>query len=125
MTTLGPLQLRIMNEIWKVGAVTVHDVHASLNRQVADKPLAYTTVLTVMRNLVKRRFLDQDARERVHRFSATIDEHTYKTAMVRNMRVEFFAGKVEPFISTIARDTTIDGKVREHLERVAKQVADA
>jgi predicted transcriptional regulator len=124
MTTLGPLQLRIMNEVWKVGPSTVHDIHESLNRQSEIRPLAYTTVLTVMRNLAKRRFLHQDSRERVHRFTATIDENSYKTAMVHNMRLDFFDGKVEPFIITIARDTTLDGGTRDHLNRMAKQLGE-
>ena len=56
---IGPLQLRIMNHLWKVNAATVQEVGDALNGQPGAPRMAYTTFLTVMRNLAKRKILDQ------------------------------------------------------------------
>ena len=51
MELIGPLQVRVMHHIWSHGPSTVHDVHDALMSDPLAKRLAYTTVLTVMRNL--------------------------------------------------------------------------
>ena len=97
MEPLGFLQLRIMHHIWRNGPATVHDVHDALNAQPdSPKQLAYTTVLTVLRSLVKRAFLDQKPEGRAHRFAPLITAAAYELAMVRQMRVELFGGDVGP-----------------------------
>jgi BlaI family penicillinase repressor len=117
MEAIGPLQVRVMHYIWKHGPSTVHDVHSALNGQPGGKQLAYTTILTVMRNLARRKFLSQAADGRAHRFSPIIDERTYKLGIVRQMRKDLFAGEAKVLLSYIALDEELDesfrGRVRE------------
>ncbi len=117
MESIGPLQVRVMHLIWKHGPSTVHDVHDALNVVPGSKQLAYTTILTVMRNLARRKFLDQQPDGRAHRFLPLIDEATYKLAMVRQMRVDLFGGDVGRMLGCIAGDYGIDevkrSKIRE------------
>jgi predicted transcriptional regulator len=54
---LGPLQLRVMPILWRKPA-TVHEIHDELNAQRGAPKLAYTTVLTVVRNLRARGFVE-------------------------------------------------------------------
>ena len=81
---IGPLQLRVMNHLWKVGSGTVQEVMDALNGGPGAKALAYTTFLTVMRNLAKRKLLDQrrTATKR-HQFVCAIGEEEYKSAVVK------------------------------------------
>ena len=83
---IGPLQLRVMNHLWKVNASTVQDVMNAVNAQPDAKPLAYTTFLTVMRNLAKRRLLDQrKTATKRHQFVVLVDEESYKAGVVRQI----------------------------------------
>jgi predicted transcriptional regulator len=83
---IGPLQLRVMNHLWKVNAATVQDVMTAVNGQAEAKPLAYTTFLTVMRNLAKRRLLDQrKTATKRHQFVVLVDEESYKSGVVRQI----------------------------------------
>ena len=50
MRMLGELEARVMRRIWdRDGPVTVRDITDDLRR---DRPIAYTTVMTVMDNLL-------------------------------------------------------------------------
>ena len=50
------------------------------------KALAYTTFLTVMRNLAKRRLLDQrKTATKRHQFVVLVDEESYKSGVVRQI----------------------------------------
>ena len=115
MEAIGPLQVRVMHYIWKHGPSTVHDVHTALNAATTGKQLAYTTILTVMRNLARRKFLSQAADGRAHRFTPLIDERTYKLGIVRQMRHDLFAGDVGTMVSYIAQDDEIEDAKRGKL----------
>jgi predicted transcriptional regulator len=80
---VGYLQIRVMRFIWKTGRdVSVHEVHDALNAEPGAKKLAYTTVLTVMRNLVRRHYLSQKATARSHAFGATISKREYARELI-------------------------------------------
>jgi predicted transcriptional regulator len=88
---IGPLQLRVMHYIWKHGPSTVQSVMTALNSDVGSRPLAYTTFLTVMRNLARRNLLEQKkTAQRSHMFSATIGEDEYKSAFIKQVFRDYF-----------------------------------
>ncbi len=98
MDAIGPLQLRIMQHIWKHGPATVHALHGAVNGQDRSAPLAYTTVLSVMRNLSRRGLLSQTRGGRSHVFAALIDETTYKREVVRQIIRTLFADDVDDLV---------------------------
>ena len=122
MEPLGFLQLRVMLYIWVNGPSTVHEVHVALNTQ-PDTPrqLAYTTLLTVLRSLVKRAFLDQKPEGRAHRFAPLITAAAYELAMVRLMRREVFGGDVGRMMMRIAEDEEIEARKRERIQALAME----
>ena len=65
-TPLGYLQLECMEIIWNLDRpVTVQEVADKVNESRAlENKLAYTTILTVMRNMAKRRVLHQKKKGR-------------------------------------------------------------
>ncbi|MBA3707935.1 MAG: BlaI/MecI/CopY family transcriptional regulator [Planctomycetes bacterium] len=88
---VGPLQLRVMHFIWKHGPSTVQSVMNALNAEPNSRPLAYTTFLTVMRNLARRNLLEQKkTAQRSHMFSPTVGEDDYKSAFIRQVFRDYF-----------------------------------
>ncbi len=99
MEVLGSLQVRIMKFIWVHGDSIVHDVHTALNAQEGVPELAYTTILTVMRNLVRREMLTQTVTGlRSHTFTPTCTEVAYKIRLLKEVCVEFFEDDVDTMI---------------------------
>lgn len=97
---LGPLQLEVMKCVWHNGPSTVHDVHGYINLHHANAKtplLAYTTILTVLRSLVKRKFLKQDGGSkgkelRRHMFTPIVTRPEYTATAVRELCVGLFNG---------------------------------
>lgn len=56
-TGIGSLEADILSIVWQHESTTVRDVYETLR---ARRPIAYTTVMTVMNNLVKKQLLTQD-----------------------------------------------------------------
>lgn len=87
--------------MWDVGAMTVQDVHKALTGQVNTRALAYTTVLTVMRNLARRKILSQEPSGRKHIFKPLISRDEYKKGSVAQLCTDLFAGDSEQLIAFI------------------------
>lgn len=115
MELIGPLQVKVMHHIWTRGPSTVHDVHDELMADPQEKRLAYTTILTVMRNLARRGFLVQTPEGRAHRFAARIDEGNYKRELLHHVRTEVFRGDLRSMLDAVAADETLNQDQREKL----------
>jgi BlaI family penicillinase repressor len=92
MELIGHLQARVMDIVWKKGQATVHDVHQVLNAAKPEKPLAYTTVLTVMRNLARRKIVSQVPQGRAHIFQPLVTREAYLADVARHVRDTYFGG---------------------------------
>jgi predicted transcriptional regulator len=56
-TGIGSLEAEILAVVWEQGETTVRHVYETLRER---RQIAYTTVMTVMNNLVKKHLLTQD-----------------------------------------------------------------
>ncbi len=93
---LGPLQVQIMRHIWKIGPLTVRQIVNLRNAELAQQglpPLAYTTYLTVLRNLAHRKFVTQQkgGGARSHVFAPLLPQRDYRQQVITRM-VEHFDG---------------------------------
>jgi predicted transcriptional regulator len=61
---LGPLERQLLEALWKRGSATVRELIA--DRQVTQ---AYTTVMTTLDRLYKKKFLDRVSEGRAFRYS--------------------------------------------------------
>jgi predicted transcriptional regulator len=84
-----------MRHIWNGGPATVHDVRDALNSHDRTNQLAYTTILTVMRNLTRRGMLTQARGGRSHIFAANETEAIYKWSVLEQVSVALFADDLD------------------------------
>lgn len=81
MPALGDLEAEVMRAIWARGEpVTVRDVLGDL---AAERPLAYTTVMTVMGNLRKKGWLRRHDAGRAYRYEPLVSAEEYSAALMR------------------------------------------
>lgn len=121
MEVVGPLQIRVLHHLWAQGPSTVGDVHVVLNeysRLSGGRQLAYTTILTVMRNLVRRKILSQTPIGRAHRFTPLVEKEAYQKAIMKQTRADLFAGDTRALIASLVADEHIEDDLRERLKSV-------
>jgi predicted transcriptional regulator len=93
---LGDLQLDVMRVVWEIGDATVAEVHERLQ---AERPIAYTTVLSTMRALERRGYLGHTREGKAHRFHATVTAEGYASARVDELIARHFGGRPEKLLS--------------------------
>ena len=71
MANLGLLERGVMQALWDAdGALSAYDVLPLVSGSSDRKPLAVTTVLTVLSRLEKKGFVTADRSSRPHRYTA-------------------------------------------------------
>ena len=81
MPALGDLEAQVMTRVWaRQQPVTVRDVLSDLQR---ERPIAYTTVMTVMDNLRKKGWLRRDTDGRAYRYEALTSGEEYSASLMR------------------------------------------
>ena len=86
---LTPVELELMEILWKLGEGTVHDVlaHLSGNRQ-----LAYTSVSTMLRILQQKNMVSIKKVSRQHVYHPRLSKETYATHSIKKIVQQVFAG---------------------------------
>jgi predicted transcriptional regulator len=78
---LGDLEAQVMRRIWARGRpATVREIVGDLQ---ADRPVAYTTVMTVMGNLARKGWLRRQADGRAYRYEALVPAEEYSAGLMR------------------------------------------
>jgi predicted transcriptional regulator len=70
---LGPLERRVMARLWAHGAKSVGEVLEALNAE-GKRPLAYTTVMTILVRLQDKGYLTREREGRHFRYAPAVDE---------------------------------------------------
>ena len=92
---LTPLELDIMKAVWDAPPVTVKTVQAAIRPQ---RPLAYTTVMTIMHRLYQKGFLVRKLKSRAHVYEPAVPYSEVRNAEVDRLIDNFFAGSRENLI---------------------------
>lgn len=117
--TLTPQELEIMKIVWRNGPSTVRDVYEALRR---DRPVAYTTVLTMMRILERKGHLRSRTEERAHVFSPVRSEQRVLRDMVREFLNRVFNGSAEPLVQHLVRDGRLsESELREIIRQLKEE----
>ena len=81
MPALGDLEAQVMRRIWVRGEpVTVRDIVGDLR---LERPIAYTTVMTVMDNLRKKGWLRREPDGRAYRYEPLVSGEEYSAGLMR------------------------------------------
>ncbi|WP_290428898.1 BlaI/MecI/CopY family transcriptional regulator [Rhodococcus antarcticus] len=104
MAGMGELERAVMEHLWaSTEPQTVRQVHEAL----ADRGLAYTTVMTVLQRLAKKELVSQERDERAHRYApARAREELVASLMVDALsQAEDSGGRRAALVSFVERVT--------------------
>jgi predicted transcriptional regulator len=113
--TLTPQELAIMKVVWRRDEATVREVYEVL-REI--RPIAYTTVMTMMRILQEKGYLTKVAEEKAHVYRPARPRQEVLGGMVREFLDRVFDGASDALLVHLARDNKLTPKQR----RVVKQL---
>lgn len=96
--TPAPVELMLMKAIWRRGEATVQEVTDAV---AAERPLAYSTVLTMLRTLEEKGFLTHTQEERRYVYRPLVGEGDVGKSMLKDMLDRVFEGSSELLLTRL------------------------
>lgn len=118
---LGSLELQVMEFMWQTGEATVQQVVQTINRR---RPIAYTTVMTVMGHLVDKSLLSRTMEGKRYRYlvARSRDEFLHETSRskVQSLVNDFGDLAIAQFLGKI---DNVEGSRLEELRSRAQEAS--
>jgi predicted transcriptional regulator len=116
---LHELEAEVMEELWGSGESSVRDVMQALNKEGTDR--AYTTYMTVMARLHKKRLLARRREGKTDYYTPAYDRDEYMTLRARAEVDELVTQYGDAALSHFARRVaSLDPARRRALQRLAR-----
>ena len=97
-----PLELDCLRTLWALGQATVHEIRANL---LPERPLAYTTVMTVMDHLARKGMASREKRGRAFVYRALVPEKVICERAIDRLTRNFFFGSRDRLRSYLGPET--------------------
>ncbi|HEU4415130.1 MAG TPA: BlaI/MecI/CopY family transcriptional regulator [Candidatus Angelobacter sp.] len=116
--TLTEAELRLMEVLWLKGPSTVHQIMEEL----PPKPLlAYNSVLTTIRILEKKAYVQHVKEGRAHVYMPLVGREEASRFEIRNLVGRFFKNSHELLLLNILEDKTIDAVELKRLSEMLEE----
>ena len=119
--TLTDAELRLMEIIWERGPSTVQEV---VNALPADSPLAYSTVLTMLRILEQKDYLTHKKDGRAFVYHATVEKQEAQRGALQHLMKRFFDDSPELLVLNLMENSSIDAADLERLKSMIDATPD-
>ncbi len=96
----------IMQQVWKLSSCTVKEI---LNELPEPKP-PYTTVASVMNNLKRKEYINQQQRGNTYVYSPAIEEEEYKHRFMKGFVHDYFRNSFKEMVSFFAKEEKLSSK---------------
>ena len=110
---LSDRELDVMAVLWARGSGTVTEVRESLT-----DPLAYTTVLTVLRTLEEKGFAGHEEEGKAHRYKPLVARERAGRSALTRMIEKLFEGSPELLVTQLVSDRRLSAEEIRRLKRI-------
>lgn len=115
---LTPLELRVMNILWKLKEAFVKDI---LEYWPEDTKPAYNTISTTVRILQEKAYVDHKAYGRTHQYFPLVSKVDYQKKFLSNAVENVFSGSMSSLVSALMDGKSMPNPDLEKLEDLIKK----
>lgn len=116
--TLTEAELRLMEVLWQTGPATVHQVLEALPEKFS---LAYNSVLTTIRILEKKGYVQHVKEGRAHVYAPLVGKREATRFEIKNLVGRFFKNSHELLVLNILEDKSINADELKRLSQLLQE----
>ena len=118
LAALGPLERQVLDETWRRGEVSVRDICLTFGEQIA-----YTTVMTTLDRLYKKRLLDRRKSGRAFLYSPAVSREQLESGIREDVIEGLLDGTgIQPVLACIVDAVSErDREMLDELERLVQE----
>ncbi len=112
--TLTELELELMNVVWRKGRANVQEIRDAL---ADERPLAYTSIATMMGILEKKGYVTHETEGRTYVYSPLVERTRAQRSLVNNLLQRVFHGSPALLMLNIIATEDITPSELDHVRR--------
>lgn len=121
LTPLGETEMEVLHHVWKLGEASVAAVR---ERILKDRKVAYTTIMTVMKNLADKGYLKYRKEGISYIYSAAIEPSDVQFNLVDGIVDKVFHGSAKDLVQTLVKSEQLSDDDRNEIKRMIKSLED-
>lgn len=115
LTPLGGTEMEVLREVWSLGRATARDVHDRISER---RRLAYTTVMTVMKNLADKGYLRFETEGTAYVYTAARPPDEVQGSVLSGILDKVFGGSPASLVQTLVRHESLSEAERAEIRRL-------
>lgn len=113
--------MEVLHHVWELGEATVADV---LEQILKSRKVAYTTIMTVMRNLSGKGYLKFRKEGASYIYSAAIKPDDVRYSLIDRLVDNVFHGSPEDLVQTLVKSEKLSPEERERIRKLIDEMED-
>lgn len=116
LTSLGETEMEVLNHVWDLGEATVKQVR---KRILEDREVAYTTIMTVMKNLADKNLLKYRKDGVTYVYSPAQKPESVRSNIITNLMKKAFRGSPKELVQALVNS---DDLTSEDLSEIKSMI---
>ena len=113
LTHLGETEMEVLHHVWALGEATVAEVR---ERILDDRDVAYTTVMTVLKTLAEKGYLDYHKEGRSYVYQPAEEPDAVQHSLLQRLMEKVFQGSPSALVQTLVQREDLSDDEREEIK---------
>lgn len=118
---LGETEMEILNIVWDLGEASVADVRS---RILEYREVAYTTVMTIMKNLADKEYLKYRKEGLSYIYSAAVKPEQVRYSLINRLIDKVFRGSPKDLVQTLVQSENLSEEERRKIKKMIDKLED-
>lgn len=115
LSPLGETEMEILHHVWELGEATVAEIQEKI---LTERKVAYTTVMTIMKNLNDKGFLKYRKDGVTYVYSAAQKQENVQFNLVGKLIDKVFKGSPSALIQTLVKNENLSDEERAEIKKL-------
>ena len=122
LTSLGETEMEVLQHVWELGEAKVGEVH---ERILKVRPVAYTTIMTVMGNLTKKGYLTYKKDGVAYVYTAARKPEEVRGSLLHRLTQSVFRGSPLELVQRLVRQEQLSEEDIAELRRLIDSIEES
>jgi predicted transcriptional regulator len=115
LTPLGETEMEVLHHVWKLQEATVKQVR---KRILENRQVAYTTIMTVMKNLADKGYLKYRKDGVTYVYSPAVEPESVRFNLVNDLVKKVFRGSPKQLVQTLVQNEDLSEDERIEIKNL-------
>ena len=111
--------MEVLHLVWELGEATVNDVR---DRILEDRDVAYTTIMTVMKNLAEKGYLTYEKDGRTYVYEPARPPEEVRYSLLTELMGKVFEGSASALVQTLVQNEELSADERAQIQSLIEQM---